>query len=45
MNVAAFTKTYEGRLVLNMPEFELEDGCITAVLAIYQKACKGIHGF
>ena len=32
MNVAAFTKTYEGRLVLNMPRFELEEGCITAVI-------------
>lgn len=32
MNVTAFTKTYEGRLVLNMPGFELREGCITAVI-------------
>ena len=32
MNVTAFTKTYEGRRVLNMPGFELQEGCITAVI-------------
>ncbi|MBQ9687327.1 MAG: ATP-binding cassette domain-containing protein [Oscillospiraceae bacterium] len=32
MRIAAFTKTYKGRLVLNMPETTLADGKITAVI-------------
>ena len=32
MKTAAFTKTYNGRVVLNMPETELERGKITAVI-------------
>ena len=32
MNVTAFTKTSEGRRVLNMPGFELQEGRITAVI-------------
>lgn len=32
MKTAAFTKSYNGRLVLNMPEMTLERGMITAVI-------------